>query len=137
MATPIYRKRRPKQGPSKNELKTSRNEMQERERERAGTLSERFPAVSRLQINLRMETAAGAVLESTVRQISPEEPLLLDVECQGGCGNGSFLLSDAIEGILKSGQELREGLGICQAGSYNDPKLPCGTKLYYKIQASY
>jgi hypothetical protein len=134
---PNYRKRRPPQGPSKNELKVSRNESQEAQKARAGTLRERFPNVHRLHLEYRMETDAGAVLEQSSRDIGPEEALLLDVECQGGCGNGKFLLTEAIESLLQAGMENKEGMGLCQASSYKDPKLPCGTKLYYHFTAQY
>ncbi len=134
---PNYRKRRPAQGPNKNELKVSRNETQEQQKARAGTLRERFPRVRQLDVDIRMETIAGAILEKNVRSIGLDDTLLLDVPCQGGCGNWEFLLKDAIEALLEAGLENRDGLALCQASSYNDPKIPCGTKLYYRIQAQY
>jgi len=134
---PKYRKRFTKPGPSKNELKVSRGASEEQQKARAGTLRERFPDVSQLQLDLRMETATGAVLEKNLRVIDRDETLLLDVPCQGACGNGLFLLKDAVETLLQAHQENREGMAICQGVSYMDSKLPCGTKLYYRIQASY
>ena len=84
-----------------------------------------------------METSTGTVLEHSERRLTPAESLLLDIPCPGGCGNGVFLLKNAVETVLQAGQELREGMGICQASSYQDPKLPCGTKLYYRINVRY
>ena len=130
---PKYRKRRPNQGPNKNELKVSRNESQEKQKTKAGTLRERFPSVRKLHLDLRMETSLGVVLEHTVREVGADETLLLDVPCQGGCGNGVFLLADVIENFLQAGLQAREGMGLCQASSYADPNLPCGVKLYYRV----
>ena len=134
---PKYRKRRPNQGPNKNELKVSRSESQEAQKTRAGTLRERFPNVHRLHLDFRMETESGAILERMSRDLGPDESLLLDVICQGGCGNGRFLLTDAVEEFLQAQKENKEGMAICQASSYKDAKLPCGTKFYYSITAEY
>jgi len=135
--TPNYRKKRPAQGPNKNQLKSSRSEKQQKQAANAGTLSERFPTVKRLQVDLRIEAATGAVLEQTSRQIEPRAPLLLDVSCPGGCANGMFPLTEVVESVLQNNLETREGMGICQAGSFQDPKLPCSTKLYYRLQVNY
>ncbi len=134
---PQYRKRRITAHPNKNELKISRNESEERNRASAGTLRERFPNVRKLQLEMRMESPSGAVLEQTNRSIGLDEALLLDVPCQGGCTNGVFLLTEVIGMVLGSNQESREGMGLCQAGSYKDPTLPCSTKFYYRIAVEY
>jgi len=136
-ASPIYRKKRPHQGPNKNELKVSRGEAESRAKQQAGTLRERFPQVSRLEVRLRMITPADAVLEETRRVIGADEALLLDVPCLGGCGNGLFLLMEVLQKMLSSSEESHEGLGICQGVSYMDPRNICGTKLYYHIEATY
>ncbi|HVO33298.1 MAG TPA: hypothetical protein VMU17_05225 [Elusimicrobiota bacterium] len=132
-----YRKRRIIHGPNKNELKVSRSEAETRAREQAGTLRERFPTVRRLEVDVRMVTAADVILEQFKRVIGADEPLLLNLPCQGGCGNGEFLLSDAIENMLGAQRDHHEGMGICQGTSYRDPTQPCGTKLYYRIDVSY
>jgi hypothetical protein len=134
---PKYRRRRPGQTLNKNELKVSRGAQEEQNRSRAGTLRQRFSYVQRLNVELKMETASGAVLTQAKRAISPDETLTLDLSCEGGCGNGMFLLKDAVEELLKSRRETREGLALCQARSYMDPALPCGTKLYYRFDAAY
>ena len=79
----------------------------------------------------------GVTLEEIRRKIGPDETLLIDVPCQGACGNGVFLLKEAVEALLEAGQEHREGMGLCQGVSYIDPKLPCSTKLYYRIDVTY
>jgi hypothetical protein len=134
---PKYRKRRQAQGPNKNELKVSRGESQQKQKAQAGTLRERFPDAKRLHVEMRMEAAAGPVLDESVREIDFDDPLLFDVQCQGGCSNGVFLLTDVIAAVLSAHQDSREGMGICQASSFRDPSLPCGTKFYYRIVAEY
>jgi len=134
---PIRRKRRPNTGPSKNELRSSRNEQEARQKAYASNLRDQFPTVARVHIEFRLETINGAILESVSRDIDRNEPLLLDIECQGGCGNGVFLLTDAISSVLRNNAENRDGMATCQAASYNDARVPCGTKLVYNIAAQY
>ena len=134
---PKYRRRRPGQTLNKNELKVSRGAQEEQLRSRAGTLRQRFSYVQRLNVNLKMETASGAILNESTRAIGPDEVLTLDIACEGACGNGMFLLKDAVEDLLKTRRETREGLALCQARSYMDPALLCGTKLYYRLDAAY
>lgn len=134
---PNYRKRRLAPPVNKNELKTSRNESERQRIAASGTLRERFPQVQRLEITQRMESVAGAVLEESTRSIRLDDPLVFNVPCQGGCSGGTFPLTEAVLAALTSGQEQRDGMGICQVSSYRDPSLPCGTKFYYKVLAQY
>jgi hypothetical protein len=131
------RRRHPGHQANKNELKVSRRENEEHERTRAGTLHERFPSVAQLRLNVRMETTTGAILEETTRDLDPGEPLLLDRPCLGGCRDGVFPLKTAVENVVLAAKESHEGMGICQASSYRDPKLPCGTKLIYRVDVRY
>src|SRR4051812_30337611 len=113
MPAPNYRKRRPHAAVNKNELKVSAQESEKRNRASAGTLRSRFPQVSGLRIEYRLEATTGAILEQKDQAIGLDQPLLLDVPCPGGCSGGVFLLTDVIEATLTSGQETREGMGIC------------------------
>jgi len=131
------KRRRPGHQPSKNELKVSRRQNEEQERAQAGTLLERYPAVRQLELEWRMETPWGAILENTKRLIGPTEPLLLDAACLGGCPDGIFPLKSAVERILLAAQETHEGMGICQSSSARDPDLPCNTKLFYRVAVTY
>lgn len=63
--------------------------------------------------------------------------MLFDIPCQGGCGNGLFLLTKVIEDLLAARKERHEGMGLCQGTSYSDPKALCNTKLIYGIEVSY
>lgn len=132
---PVYRKRRIAHGPSKNELRSARHERVDAEKSRSGTLRQRFPQVTRLQLDLSLQATSGAILEKVLRDVNLDEPLQLDIECPGGCGGGTFLLTNAVENLLNSPTDIKEGLAICQMVSYADPNLPCGTKLFFKISA--
>jgi len=131
------KRRRPGNQPNKNELKVSRRQIEEQERAQAGTLEGRYPNVRQLDLEWRMETPWGAILENTKRQISLTEPLLLDAQCLGGCPDGIFPLKSAVERVLEAAQESHEGMGICQSSSARDPDLPCSTKLFYKVVVAY
>jgi hypothetical protein len=131
------KRRRPGQQPNKNELKVSRRQIEDQERAQAGTLQERFPTVRHLELQWRMETPWGAILENFKRPITLTEPLLLDAACLGGCSDGLFPIKSAVERIVQNAQEMHEGMGICQSGSGQDPNVPCGTKLFYRVDVSY
>ena len=131
------KKRRPAPGLSKSELRASRADTEQRRRSQTGSLRERYPQATRLNLELRLESVAGATLDAINRTVDPDEPLLFNVPCPGGCGGGHFLLTEAVEALLQGGQETREGMAICQAASYADPRAVCGTKLYYRITIQY
>jgi hypothetical protein len=136
MPAPSYRKRRPNAGPNKNELKISRGEAVIRDRERAGTLRQRFPDVQKLDLKYRMLTPEDAVLEDSRKTWGLDDPLQLDIPCQGGCGNGVFLVTEAAIALLSSPRDHHEGLAVCQGTSYKDARLPCGTRLFYKLDVT-
>ena len=115
----------------------SRRQHEEQQKALAGILAERFPRVQELELELRMETPWGAVLEHSKRKIGLTESLHLDATCLGGCSDGVFPLRNAVEKILQADQESHEGMGICQAASARDPELPCNTKLIYRMNVRY
>jgi hypothetical protein len=133
---PISRKRRGPRGPSKNELRAARHERAELEKARTGTLSQRFPEVLRLEMDLRLESPAGAPWDHTQVRLEADDAVTLDISCPG-CGGGRFLLEGAIQNLLSSKAERRDGLAICEAPSLGDPRMPCGVKLNYQITITY
>jgi hypothetical protein len=127
-------RRRAKPGPSKNELKVSQERDRERMLEQSGRLGERYPHVQGLEISYQMKTPEGAVLAQEKKRLKPDDSLMLDVPCEGGCGNGLFLLTDAIHDLLSKGAEQHQGRGSCRAASYKNAAMPCGTELIYQIR---
>jgi len=136
---PFQKKRRRNTGhqPSKNELKVSRRQQEEQQKAQAGTLADRFPNVQEFELELRMETPWGAILEHSKRKIGLTESLHLDATCLGGCPDGVFPLRNAIEKILQEQKETHQGMGICQSSNARDPDLPCNTKLMYQVAVRY
>ncbi len=134
---PNYRKRRVAHGPSKSELRSARNERAELQKTRTGTLSQRFPAVNHIQMDLRLESPVGTTLDQYSRMVAAEGPLKLEVPCPSTCGGGQFSLVEAVENLVNSSQETLEGMSICQAVSFADSRMPCGTKLYYRLTIQY
>src|SRR6266700_1516679 len=129
-----YRKRRRPHGPSKSELRAARNERAGLQKERADTLSQRFPQVGRIELDLRLEAPiGGATLDHVQRVIDAEGPLDLQVSCPSSCHNGRFSLLETVEDLLNSSKEKFQGMATCQMASYADPRTPCGTKLFYQI----
>jgi hypothetical protein len=88
-------------------------------------------------MDLRMEAPSGTILEHVQRVIDPDEPFQLDVPCPNACGNGHFDLMEAMENALASNKETAEGLSLCEAASYADPRVPCGAKLFYQMTVRY
>jgi hypothetical protein len=134
MAAPYYsKKRRTGSSRSKNELKAMRGESARQNLAAAGTLRSRFPHIAGVRIEVRMESEAGALLQDSTYTLGPDQPFQLDVPCLGGCANGVYLLTAAVEAALGASQDYREGQGLCQSGSYADPNRPCGTKIFYRL----
>jgi hypothetical protein len=131
--SPVYRKRRRAHGPSKNELRSARNEKAQIQKDRAGTLRQRYPQVEGLSLDLRLEAPAGMTLDQIQRTIGLDDPLQFDLPCPSTCGSGRFSLTETIEQALTSTESVHEGLSICETPSYMDARVPCGTKLYYRI----
>ena len=132
-----YKKRRVPHGPSKNELRSARNEKSELQKTRATTLSQRFPQVSRLELDLRLESPTGTLLDHVLSTVDAEEPLKLDVACPSTCSSGRFSLMETVETVVNSSGQTHEGMSLCIASSYADSRIPCSTKLYYKIKVHY
>src|SRR5438309_1125068 len=109
-----YRKRRRPHGPSKSELRSIRNERAELQKIRADTLGQRFPQVSRIQLDLRLEAPAGAPLDHVQRSMNAQDPLDLQVACPSSCDKGRFSLLETVEDLLKSSKETYQGMSTCQ-----------------------
>jgi hypothetical protein len=136
MAFNNYRKRRTAHGPSKNELRAARHKT-DLARAQTGTLRQKFPNISRLHLDLRMEGATGNPLGNDSKEMDLDEPLELLFPCPSTCGNGEFNLMEIVEESVRLSKASHEGLGICQTPSYMDPRTVCGTKIYYRFTIEY
>jgi hypothetical protein len=127
-------RRRAKPGPSKNEQKVNQERAREKLEEMSGKLGERYPHVAGLEISWQMKTPDGAVLAQDVRKVTPQDVVLFDVNCEGSCGKGSFLLTDAVHDFLARGVDRHQGRGVCRAASYSNASVPCGVELSYQLK---
>lgn len=135
MAFNNFRKRRAANGPSKNELRAARHKA---DQSRSGqSWREQFPSVNELHLDIRMETPTGMPLGQESRDIALDQPIALLVNCPTTCAQGQFDLSVAFKEVIRLRKTTHEGMGICQAGSYMDPRQPCGTKLFYRLAVVY
>jgi hypothetical protein len=132
-----YRRRRVRHGPSKNELRAKRNEKAVAEEARIGALRQRFPTLSRILLDLRMEGATGIPMGQDSKIVGLDEPFNALFPCPSSCGNGQFDLMIALDSALTMEKDSQEGMEICQAASYMDPRTLCGTKLYYRFTFEY
>ncbi len=129
-------RRRAKPGPSKNELKVNQERSREKMLEQSGKLGDRYPQVQSLEISWQMKTPEGALLGQEKKLVKAGDPLLFDVPCEGGCGNGLFLLTDVVNDLLARGGEQHQGRGTCRAASYKNAAMPCGVELSYQIKVA-
>lgn len=137
MAFNNYRKRRKPNGPSKNELRSARHEKNDLSRMHAGTPRQKFPGVSGLRLDIRMEGSSGIPLGEETIAIGLDEPLDLQIACPSTCGNGQFNLLDALTDAVQSSKEVAASFLLCQSPSYMDARIACGTKLHYRFTITY
>ena len=132
-----FKKRRRPHGPSKNELRAARNENADLARSREDTLRQKFPNVSRLKLDIRLEGPSGIPLGEESKGIVLEKAVGVVIPCPSTCGGGQMNLTEALEESIRESKVTGEGLEICQAASYMDSRTPCGTKLYYRFTIEY
>jgi hypothetical protein len=103
----FYRKKRRKAGPSKNDEKVRRAQTAGDQERAAGTLSSRFPALRSLKVKVSIATPQGVVLEESEETYGPNDAFVLEADCPGSCGSGSYdfaiLISQALEGLQSRG----------------------------------
>ena len=115
----FYRKKRRKAGPSKNDKKVSRAQTLEDNERAAGTLSSRFPTLRALRVKVSIATPQGVVLEESEETYSPNDPLILEADCPGSCGSGSYDFAALITGPLERREERGTAQIICAETSYS------------------
>ena len=115
----FYRKKRRKAGPSKNDKKVGRAQAEQDAERAAGTLSTRFPAVRSLRVKLSIATPQGVVLEQTEETYGPNDALILEADCPGSCGSGSYDIAPLIAAAIEGGQKQGSTQLICAEASYS------------------
>ena len=115
----FYRKKRRKAGPSKNDEKVRRAQTAEDNERAAGTLSSRFPAVRALRVKVAIATSQGVVLEESEESFAPNDPLILEADCPGSCGSGSYDFAVLISAALERREERGSAQIVCAEASYS------------------
>lgn len=132
----FYRKKKRKVGPSKNDEKVRRSQAAEDQERAAGTLSTRFPAVRSLRVKVSIATPQGVVLEESEETYGPSDPFVLEADCPGSCGSGSYDLALLIAQALERAESRGASQIVCARESYSGgPGGVCGCVAKYEFTA--
>ncbi len=123
----FYRKKKRKVGPSKNEKKVGRAQIAEENERAAGTLSTRYPFVRALRVKVSISTPQGVVLEESEETYGPGDPFVLEADCPGSCGSGSYDFAVMIAESLERRADQGTSQTVCAEPSYSGaPGAQCG-----------
>jgi hypothetical protein len=100
----FYRKKKRKPGPSKNEEKVRRGQAAADNASSAGTLAGRLSFVRSLTLKMTVTSPQGVVLSEENKKIGPNDPFLIEADCSGSCGSGSFDFSEGVAEALSRRQ---------------------------------
>lgn len=132
------KKRKGPQGPNKNEKKVLRSQETERLAKSAEVISELFPSIQRLSLQLDFITPQKLQLERQTLVFSPNDACDFLVPCPGRCGGeGFFDLVDKIKSVIEARGKTVEETGVCQESIYPGSPETCGFQLRCKIEAAY
>ncbi|MCX5787494.1 MAG: hypothetical protein NTX64_03130 [Elusimicrobia bacterium] len=133
-----YFKKRRIVGPSKNEEKLRRAADAEARERSVTRLSDQFPTVARLTVQLDLLSPQNHPLaEHQTRVFKPEDRADFSVPCPGRCGQGTFNLAAKVQSVVEARQPVSEGTGICQEPLFAGSADVCGVKLVCRIEAAY
>ena len=114
----FYRKKRRKVGPSKNEEKVRRGQAADAEASAAGSLSSRFPSVRGVRVRITITSPQGVVLDETETLIGPNDPFIIEADCPGRCGSGSYDFSLKVSEALSRLEEEGAAEAACAEQHY-------------------
>lgn len=133
----FYRKKRRKTGPSKNEEKVQRGRDAEAEAQSAGTLASRFPGVRGVKVRITVTSPQGVVLEENDDLIGPNDPFIIEADCPGRCGSGSYEFSEAVSAALSSHEEQGAAETACAEPLYGGGPENCGCVAKCEFEAEF
>lgn len=122
----FYRKKRRKVGPSKNEEKVRRGQSADAQATAAGSLSSRFPSVRGVRARVTITSLQGVVLDETETIIGPNDPFLIEADCPGRCGSGSYDFAPQVAESLGRLEEDGQFEAVCQEPHYGGGNEACG-----------
>jgi hypothetical protein len=133
----FYRKKRRKAGPNKNQEKVQRGREAEAEAHAAGTLATRFPGVRGLKIRLTVTSPQGVVLDETEDLIGPNDPFIIEADCPGRCGSGSFDFAETVAQALTKLEEHGAAEIACPEHLYGGGPEACGSVAKCEFEAEF
>ena len=133
----FYRKKRRKTGPSKNEQKVQRGLDAVAETHAAGTLVSRFPGVRGVKIRITVTSPQGVVLDETDDLIGPNDPFMVEADCPGRCGSGSYDFSEQVAQSLTKLDEQGAAEATCAEPLYGGGPEACGCVAKCEFEAEF
>lgn len=122
----FYRKKRRKVGPSKNEEKVRRGMAADQQATTAGSLSSRFPSVRGVRAKITITSLQGVVLDETETIIGPNDPFIIEADCPGRCGSGSYDFAPQVSEALSRLEEEGMAETSCLEPHYGGGNDACG-----------
>jgi hypothetical protein len=133
----FYRKKRRKAGPSKNEQKVQRGLAAEAETHAAGTLASRFPGVRGVKVRITVTSPQAVVLDESDDLIGPNDPFIIEADCPGRCGSGSYDFAEAVAGALTKLDERGSSEILCAEPLYGGGPGTCGCLAKCEFEAEF
>ena len=133
----FYRKKRRKTGPSKNEQKVQRGLDAEAETHAAGTLSSRFPGVRGVKVRITVTSPQGVVLDESDDLIGPNDPFIIETDCPGRCGSGSYDFAELVAQGLTRLDERGTAEMACAEPLYGGGPGTCGCLAKCEFEAEF
>jgi len=133
----FYRKKRRKAGPSKNEEKVQRGREAEAEAHAAGTLSSRFPGVRGVKVRIIVTSPQGVVLDENDDLIGPNDPFIIEADCPGRCGSGSYDFAETVAAALSKVEEHGAAEAACAEPLYGGGPESCGCVAKCEFEAEF
>lgn len=122
----FYRKKRRKVGPSKNEEKVRRGMAADQQATTAGSLSSRFPSVRGVRARITINSLQGVTLDETETVIGPNDPFIIEADCPGRCGSGSYDFAVQVSEALSRLEEEGTYEATCLEPHYGGGSDACG-----------
>lgn len=130
----FYKKKKRKVGPSKNEEKVRRGQAAEAEASAAGTLSTHFPQLRGLKLSISITSPQGVVLAEDSEHLEPGDALLVQAECSGRCGSGSYDFTQQVADALSAGQASGQLEAACAESAYGAEACGCVARCKFEAE---
>jgi hypothetical protein len=116
-----------------------RRELSRRKRVAAGSLSNAFPAVESVRIELNFQDESSQQPVRQLHALYPAAPAFFEFSCPHGDCDGSLDMNEIVSAVLKKSATVAEGTLLCpgfRAGP-GMTKRPCSLHAFYRIAAQY